>query len=188
MNKILKTSKFCLARLNFWLKRAKILEGLNKAIVVAVALVLATNLNIHQARAASLWEDIIQPAWANTLFAPPVAAMPLIGITGGDSLMAAAQLQPNVIKVTLTAYSSTYDQTDDDPFTTASGKRVVDGIVAANFLEFGTKIKIPELFGDKIFVVEDRMARRHNYRIDVWFPNRSQAKRFGIQEAEIIIL
>ncbi len=173
MNKILKISRF-------WL---------NKAIIVAIALVLAANLNVHQARAGSLWEDMIQPVWANTLFAPPVAAMSLIGITGGDSLMGiAAQPQLNVIKVTITAYSSTHDQTDEDPFTTASGRQVRDGIVAANFLEFGTKIKIPELFGDKIFVVEDRMARRHNYRIDIWFPDRNQAKQFGIQELEVIIL
>ncbi len=172
MNKILKISKL-------WL---------SKAIIVAIALVLATNLNIHQARANSLWEEIIQPAWANTLFATPAATMSFISITGGDSLMSTIQPQPNVIKVTITAYSSTHDQTDGDPFTTASGKQVVDGIVAANFLEFGTKIKIPELFGDKVFVVEDRMARRHNYRIDIWFPNRSQAKQFGIQEAEVIIL
>lgn len=172
MNKILKISKL-------WL---------SKAIIVAVALVLAVNLNIHQARAASLWEDVIQPIWANTMFAPSVAAMSLISITGGDSLMSTTQPQLNVILVTITAYSSTHDQTDGDPFTTASGKQVVDGIVAANFLKFGTKIQIPELFGDKVFVVEDRMARRHNYRIDIWFPNRSQAKRFGIQEAEVIVL
>ena len=172
MNKTLKISRF-------WL---------NKAIIMTLGLALSTNLGIPQARAASFWEDVIQPAWANTLFAPPADAMSFIGITGGDSLISAIQPQPNVIKVTITAYSSTHDQTDGDPFITASGKQVVDGIVAANFLEFGTKIKIPEIFGDKIFVVEDRMARRHNYRIDIWFPNRNQAKRFGIQELEVIIL
>lgn len=155
---------------------------------MTLGFILAANLGIPQAHAASLWEDLIQPTWANTLFTPPVAAISLISITGGDSLMSASQPQLNVIRVTLTAYSSTHDQTDEDPFTTASGKQVVDGIVAANFLKFGTKIQIPELFGDKVFVVEDRMARRHNYRIDIWFPNRSQAKQFGIQEAEVIIL
>lgn len=96
--------------------------------------------------------------------------------------------QPLKIMVKITAYSSTPDQTDSTPFITASGKRVNDGIIAANFLKFGTKVKIPELFGDKIFVVEDRMAPRYFHRIDVWFSDTKMARRFGLQEAEIIIL
>ncbi|MEK7590158.1 MAG: hypothetical protein AAB454_00430 [Patescibacteria group bacterium] len=92
------------------------------------------------------------------------------------------------IEVVLTAYSSTLDQTDDSPFVTASNTRVRDGIVAANFLPFGTKIKIPDLFGDKIFVVEDRMHRRFNDRVDIWFSDRWSARQFGLQKAEIIVL
>ena len=92
------------------------------------------------------------------------------------------------IKATITAYSSTFDQTDDSPFVTASNTKVRDGIVAANFLPFGTKIKIPELFGDKIFIVEDRMNRRYQDRIDIWFATRAEAKRFGKRQAEIVIL
>ncbi len=92
------------------------------------------------------------------------------------------------IEVVLTAYSSTFDQTDDSPFVTASNTRVRDGIVAANFLPFGTKIKIPDLFGDKIFVVEDRMHRRFNDRVDIWFSDRWSARQFGLQKAEIIVL
>lgn len=90
--------------------------------------------------------------------------------------------------VELTAYSSTRDQTDSTPFTTASGEHVRAGIVAANFLPFGTKIKIPELFGDRIFTVEDRMSPRFNTRVDIWFPNRHSAIKFGIQKAKIIAL
>lgn len=81
--------------------------------------------------------------------------------------------------VTATAYSSTPDQTDDSPFITASGTYVRDGIVATNFLPFGTVIKIPNLYGDKLFVVEDRMNRRYTDRVDIWFPNRSSAIQFG---------
>jgi len=81
--------------------------------------------------------------------------------------------------VQATAYSSTPDQTDDTPFITASNTYVRDGVVAANFLPFGTKIKIPEKFGDKIFIVEDRMHKRFQNRIDVWFPDRKSALRFG---------
>ncbi len=93
------------------------------------------------------------------------------------------------IKVVITAYSSTPDQTDDTPFITASGGYVGDGIVANNMLPFGTKIKIPALYGDKIFVVEDRMNKRMgNYRMDIWFPERAQAVNFGVKTAEIVVL
>ena len=63
--------------------------------------------------------------------------------------------------VLVTAYSSTVDQCDSTPFITASGIHVHNGTVAANFLRFGTKIKFPVLFGDKIFIVEDRMKNNH---------------------------
>lgn len=88
-----------------------------------------------------------------------------------------------VIVVSATAYSSDRRQTDRTPFITASGKRVRDGIVAANFLPFGTKIRIPQYFGDKEFIVEDRMARRHKQRIDVWFEHYRDARNFGIKRS-----
>lgn len=91
--------------------------------------------------------------------------------------------------VQATAYSSTADQTDDTPFIAANGTYVHDGMVAANFLAFGTKIKIPDKFGDKIFVVEDRMHRRFQNRIDIWFPDRKSALKFGYdKEVKIQIL
>ncbi len=91
-------------------------------------------------------------------------------------------------KVTLTAYSSTVDQTDDTPFIAASGKHVYDGMIAANFLPFGTKVMIPELFGDKVFTVHDRMNRRYTERVDIWFAETQDALNFGIRTAEIVIL
>lgn len=90
--------------------------------------------------------------------------------------------------VIVTAYSSTPWETDDTPHITASGKKVRDGIVAANFLPFGTKIRIPELFGEKIFVVEDRLSPEKKYHIDVWFPSYKEALRFGAHIAQIEIL
>ncbi len=93
------------------------------------------------------------------------------------------------IKMIVTAYSSTPEQTDDTPFITASGKNVADGIVANNMLRFGTKIKIPELYGDKIFVVQDRMhQRKGKYHLDIWFPEYPQAKNFGAKIADIEVL
>lgn len=87
-----------------------------------------------------------------------------------------------------TAYSSTPDQTDNSPFITAWNTRVRDGIVAANFLPFGTKIKIPDIYGDKIFIVEDRMNKRYWHKIDIWFPDRQSAIEFGLKTVKIQIL
>jgi len=92
------------------------------------------------------------------------------------------------VKVTLTAYSSTVSQCDGNPFRTASGTRVKDGTVAVNFLPFGTKIKIPSLFGDKIFTVEDRMSNKYWYKVDIWMPSYQEAIKFGKRHSEIVIL
>ena len=70
------------------------------------------------------------------------------------------------IKMIITAYSSTYEETDDTPFITASGDMVRDGIVANNLLPFGTKVRIPELYSNKIFVVQDRMNQRKGSEFD----------------------
>ncbi len=89
------------------------------------------------------------------------------------------------ISVMATAYSSTIEQTDDTPFITASGTTVKEGTVAANFLPFGTKIKVPELYGDKVFTVEDRMHARKGYQVDIWFPDTEEAVYFGAKTTYI---
>lgn len=90
--------------------------------------------------------------------------------------------------VTVTAYSSTVDQCDSNPFVTASGTRVRDGIIATNLLAFGTKVKFPSLFGDKVFTVEDRMSKRFSNRADIWFETKEQAKQFGVRVLEMVIV
>ncbi|GIW65791.1 MAG: hypothetical protein KatS3mg094_310 [Candidatus Parcubacteria bacterium] len=92
--------------------------------------------------------------------------------------------------VVLTGYSSSPDETDDDPWITASGEWVSDGTVASNFLSLGTKIKIPEIFGDKIFVVKDRMNKRYDNKnhIDVWFPTKEEALVLGKKITQIIVI
>jgi len=90
--------------------------------------------------------------------------------------------------VAVTAYSSTADQTDSTPFITASGTNVRDGIVACNFLRFGTRVRFPQLYGDKIFVVEDRMALKNSHKIDIWFITRNEAKEFGVKYLQVEIL
>jgi len=87
-----------------------------------------------------------------------------------------------------TAYSSTPDQTDSSPFIAASGKWVYDGMIAANFLKFGTKIRLPQVFGDKIFTVDDRMHPRFSNRIDIWFSTRQEALQFGAKKVRVEIV
>jgi len=89
---------------------------------------------------------------------------------------------------TVTAYSSTVDQTDSSPFITANGSFVKDGIVACNFLPFGTKVKFPDVYGNKVFSVEDRMAKKNNGKVDIWFPSTQDAREFGVQRLRIEIL
>ena len=94
---------------------------------------------------------------------------------------------PRKLSVTTTAYSSELSQTDATPFVTASGTTVRHGVVAANFLPIGTKIKIPALYGDETFVVEDRMNARYAERLDIWMETRGEAKTFGVRRLEIEI-
>jgi len=108
----------------------------------------------------------------NTLFLKPVNNQP-------------KNTSPVKIKVKVTAYSSTVDQCDDDPFVTASGHIVEDGIIAANFLPFNTKVRIPAIYGDRVFVVKDRMNKIHNDRIDIWFDDTQEAIDFGVKTTYI---
>jgi len=90
--------------------------------------------------------------------------------------------------VLVTAYSSTPDQTDSTPFITASGTHVHDGTIACNFLDFGTYVRFPDLYGDKVFVVEDRMALKNSHKIDIWFNTRWEAIQFGVRHLKVEVL
>lgn len=97
--------------------------------------------------------------------------------------------EPIRIRAIITAYSSTPWETEGDPFITASGERVREGIVANNFFPFGTKIKIPEIFGEKTFVIKDRMhPRKHPFHFDIWFPSFEEALKFGVKIATVEVL
>ena len=60
-------------------------------------------------------------------------------------------------------------------------------MIAANWLPFGTKIKIPALYGDKIFTVDDRMNARYGYgRMDIWLDTtKTEARKFGVKRVEV---
>lgn len=94
------------------------------------------------------------------------------------------------MKVVATAYNSEPGQTDDSPFITAFGTRVRDGIIATNDFKRGTRVRLPELYGDKVFVVEDRMNRRYTgkSRIDLWMERKSDAIKFGARYLTMEVL
>ncbi len=125
---------------------------------------------------------------------PELALTPVDGLVTlqGQALVQSTNPDTPVVTsqywVPVTAYSSTPDQTDATPFITASGSHVRDGVVACNFLRFGTRIRFPQLYGDKIFIVEDRMAVRNSHKVDIWFSSRQQAKEFGLKIAKVEIL
>lgn len=92
----------------------------------------------------------------------------------------------------ITAYNSEVGQCDSSPCITANGFDVcqhgIEDTIAANFLPFGAKVRIPEIFGSKVFIVRDRMNPRFSHRIDVWMIDKTQAKQFGVKIAKIEVL
>lgn len=101
--------------------------------------------------------------------------------------------------VVATAYSSEVGQTDDTPCIPAMWKfnlcdyyaiyGVADSI-AANDLPLGTKVRFPDLYGDKVFTVRDRMNSRYTgkSRIDFWMPEKSEAIHFGVKTLKMEVL
>lgn len=136
---------------------------------------------IPSASSEAVWEELAEPPYAVVHYAAFVAA-------GAPERARSGRVTETERYTTITAYSSTPEETDDEPFITASGAHVRHGVIAANFLPFGTTVKIPELFGDRIFVVEDRMNKRYPDGIDIWMPSKQEARVFGKQTAKIVII
>ena len=154
--------------------------------VKIIMIILKNNLIFAGAMVGLCLLGIITP---QTIIAKTNDTYCLVAINSKAGTNEAIQTAVKKIKVVITAYSSTPEETDSTPFITASGKNVRDGIIANNLLPFGTKIKIPKLYGDKVFVVEDRMnKRKSNYHFDIWFPSKNLALNFGVKTAEIEVL
>jgi 3D (Asp-Asp-Asp) domain-containing protein len=94
--------------------------------------------------------------------------------------------------VTATAYNSHPDQTDGDPFLTASGERLEPGTkalavspdLAAAGLDFGTRVRIDGVDGE--WVVLDRMPASRRRSIDLYFGlDEEAALRFGKRRVRI---
>ena len=91
----------------------------------------------------------------------------------------------------VSGYNPLPEQTDSTPCITASGKNICEGehaVVAANWLKFGTKVMIPEYFGDTVFTVEDRMNPRYPYNVDVLFYDKGEARQLGRRKLLVQVL
>jgi 3D (Asp-Asp-Asp) domain-containing protein len=99
----------------------------------------------------------------------------------------------STVNVVLTAYNSDVGQTDDSPCITANGfdlcKHGLEDTVAINGVKLGTKVRFPDLFGNKVFVVRDRMNSRYgSNHVDVWMLSKANAITFGVKGSRMDIL
>jgi 3D (Asp-Asp-Asp) domain-containing protein len=94
------------------------------------------------------------------------------------------------VKVLATGYSSTPFQTDSTPFITAHNTPTREGVLAmSRDLLRNYTADAPFTFGDRVhidgvgdFLVEDSMNARWQRRVDIWFPSKMEARRFGVHD------
>lgn len=125
---------------------------------------------------------LASPAWGTALAIRPDTGT--LFTETDEVVVPSVEERPVALKTLFmdsTSYTSRPQETDGDPFVTADGSDVRDGIVATNVLPFGTKVRLPSVFGDRIFTVHDRMNARYSYRIDVWSSDLADAKRYGLK-------
>lgn len=93
---------------------------------------------------------------------------------------------PALVYATITAYTSSIDETDEDPWTTASGSRPGPGTIACPAKwDFGTIVEIEGV----LYRCEDRMNSRYRgtERYDVWLESKEEALEWGKKELAIYI-
>lgn len=99
----------------------------------------------------------------------------------------------------ISAYNSKEEQTDSDPFIAANNRHVFPGGIATNILPCGTKVMIPDLFGDTVFTVNDRMNPRYHplhpervdelvLNFDVWLLEEQEAKIIGRKPDKRVVI
>jgi len=92
-----------------------------------------------------------------------------------------------VVVATITAYTSSIDETDSEPFITASGERTTHGTIACpSKYDFGTVVVIE----GRQYKCNDRMNRRYRSqeRFDIWVETKAEAFEWGVREINIKVL
>lgn len=166
----------------------RLLKGGKKALIILICAVVLSGIY----PCWNIWQKARADEEGPVLGSNDISNLVILQGNSLDALSIPVNPDPEVvqrIRGVVTAYSSTVGETDDTPFVTAAGTSVRDGVIANNYLPIGTKVRIPELYGDKIFIVEDRMSwQKSNYHFDIWFPDYWQALNFGAKKTYIEIL
>jgi 3D (Asp-Asp-Asp) domain-containing protein len=175
----------------------------------------ATPLALYAVLISAIWQVLsphmvlasVEITSAVELQAPAIASHPLLqqlrwqAASDNDVVektpsrfpQAATAKPRKAVTLAVSAYTSDVAQTDGDPCTTASGlnvcERNAEDIIATNYryLPFGTPVRIPELFGDRVFYIHDRMNKRYTATVDVWMKDIADARKFGRQTAIVEI-
>ena len=168
-----------------WLYKAKIRDFffVRTAVALAVLVSFVASALVPQSVDAAFGSPALALVPGNVVaYLPPLPP---------ETFPAAGGRTPTrTMTVVATAYNSLPNQTDNTPCLTAIGFDLCEqyaqvgtgNTIAANFLRIGTQVRFPELFGDKVFVVRDRMNARYGRgRVDIWMPQYDEAKLFGKQ-------
>ena len=88
---------------------------------------------------------------------------------------------------TVTAYNPVPWETDDTPCISASGMNICQTskkVCASNEFPFGTLL----LIDGEIWEVQDRMSRKYNDRVDLFFMTKEELQKWGKRTVEVIKL
>ena len=87
----------------------------------------------------------------------------------------------NDLIMTVTAYTSCPNETDDTPFLTATMDSVRVGVVAGDpsIFPFGTKFIIPGYNKGRACVMLDSGSKIKGYSLDVWMRSKEEARKWG---------
>lgn len=130
---------------------------------------------------------------------PAIQASTVTSVTNPAASTAKSKVPPKTYVVSASGYNAVRGQTDASPCRAASGLNICTtdlNIVAANICDshgnniipLHTAIKIPSLYGDTIFFVEDRMNKRYCNNIDVLLPDYASAMNLGRRIVRIEIV
>ncbi len=175
-----------------WLSKKWQLVKKSKTFLAIIMLLIGVSYTVSYYEFKDLWRDyqdalttferfenkevgVVVTATAHASTEQDVAVM-----ARQEEEMTTSQItSPSAQLATFTAYNAEVGQTDADPFTMASGKKVYEGAVANNCLPFGTKIEV----NGKVKIVEDRMNSRYDCdHFDIYMESHDDAIKFGKQE------
>jgi 3D (Asp-Asp-Asp) domain-containing protein len=135
-----------------------------------------------------------------------VVAEPFLGSIGNQAINSDTALiaKPSLdrfsgrrVKVEVSAYNLVPGQTDSTPCIGANGADLClpsnRYTIATNSLPFGTKVIIPSIDAETVWVVRDRMNARYGDNIDVMVQGTdaeaiAEARQIGRRTREVIIL